>query len=89
MSTATDLETVILDQLDFDVPLRCEVTDTADLPCGVTAEWILRCVGCGHSCLHCQEDYRTKVEYIADGGGLFCRRCNSHDNPEFIPIGNP
>ncbi len=88
MSISTEIDTSILDALDFDVPLLCEVMSAADLRCGVTAEWILRCFKCGHACLHCYECWREKVAYLADGGTLICSRCGN-DVPDFIKIGKP
>lgn len=90
VETTADVE--VLEQLDFDAEVACELILLTGDRCGSKAAWVVRARCCGFSLLWC-EGHRVKWLTAAQvWGSATCGRCFHHEDAfldlvEIIPIG--
>jgi hypothetical protein len=81
--TGADTSLEVIEHLDFDAELPCEVSE-----CPESAVWLWRCPRCSHSQALCGPHAEPLLKRRASGQKIicFCKTCKREYSPEDSPL---
>ena len=87
--TATDLDFVILEHLDFDLTCEQGLMDEVHT-CSLPAKWVAKRYCCGFVILYCDKHRAQLLKFLSRCGTVTCTKCNTtrpgDDMVEFTPL---